>query len=113
MSAILPSLPALLSQPFSPLSIAFPLPLPLHSTCSSLLTTQLGQGEVEQVATYIQQSTIPIPFLVVLLLQFLFMLIDRIIYLRKSLPMKFLFNVFLIIAWHSYLFFILPYYTQR
>lgn len=112
MSAILPSLPVIHSQPYSAPSIASPLPLPLFSTCPSHLTTQLGQGNVEQVATYIQQSTIPLPFLIVLLLQFLFMLIDRVIYLHKSLPMKFIFNVFLIIAWHGYLFFILPYYTE-
>lgn len=101
-----PCCPSLHPTPSAPPSILIP-------SCPLSITTQLGQGEVQQVATYIQQSTIPLPFLIVLLLQFLSMLMDRVIYLRKSIPMKLIFNVFLIIIWHAYLFFILPSYTNR
>ena len=114
LSSILPSLsPHPWPHPMTPPPLSSLLPPsspPLALLSSSM---QLGRGEVQQVATYIQQSTVPLPFLIVLLLQFLSMLVDRFIYLRKSLPMKLIFNVLLIIAWHAYLFFILPVITDR
>ena len=56
---------------------------------------------------------VPVPFLVMLLAQFLLMLIDRAIYLRKQVFGKFIFQILLVLVVHIWLFFILPYITNR
>lgn len=55
----------------------------------------------------------PIPFLVMLLAQFILMLIDRAIFLRKQVFGKFMFQILLVLVVHSWLFFILPAVTNR
>jgi hypothetical protein len=66
-----------------------------------------GEG-VGQAATFIQNNYIPLPFVLMLLLHFVSMLVDRAIYLRRALKVKFAFQIFLLIVWHLWLLFILP-----
>ncbi|KAL5467471.1 hypothetical protein EMCRGX_G031697 [Ephydatia muelleri] len=67
-----------------------------------------AQGGVVQVISLVKSNTVPMGFVVFLLLQFLSMLIDRAIYLRHSIKAKFIFHVFLLLIWHVWLFFVLP-----
>eukprot|EP00731_Ephydatia_muelleri_P026181 Em0018g281a len=67
-----------------------------------------AQGCVVQVISLVKSNTVPMGFVVFLLLQFLSMLIDRAIYLRHSIKAKFIFHVFLLLIWHVWLFFVLP-----
>ena len=61
-----------------------------------------------QVVSLIRSDSVPIGFVVFLLLQFLSMLVDRAIYLRHSIAAKFAFHVILLLVWHVWLFFVLP-----
>ncbi|KAI5632608.1 piezo non-specific cation channel, r-Ras-binding domain-containing protein [Phthorimaea operculella] len=56
---------------------------------------------------------VPIPFLVMLLLQFVLIVVDRALYLRKYMLGKILFQYALIIGVHIWMFFILPFITER
>ena len=56
---------------------------------------------------------IPGPFLAMLLIQFCFIVIDRALYLKKCVVGKLIFQIFLVIGIHVWIFFILPYVTQR
>ncbi|GFO30477.1 piezo-type mechanosensitive ion channel component [Plakobranchus ocellatus] len=69
-----------------------------------------GDGDV---ATYIQDNKIPIPFLVMLILQFIFIVIDRGLFLRKNVLGKFIFQLCLVIGIHLWMFFLLPLITER
>ncbi|KAK3771249.1 hypothetical protein RRG08_024328 [Elysia crispata] len=69
-----------------------------------------GDGDV---ATYIQDNKIPIPFIVMLILQFVFIVIDRGLFLRKNVLGKFIFQILLVIAIHIWMFFLLPSITER
>ncbi|XP_065187003.1 piezo-type mechanosensitive ion channel component 1-like isoform X2 [Sycon ciliatum] len=65
------------------------------------------------VTTYISQNYIPRTFLAMVLVQFLLMIVDRILYLRKLIFVKFVFQITLLIAVHAWLFFILPAISER
>ncbi|XP_065913837.1 piezo-type mechanosensitive ion channel component 1-like isoform X3 [Dysidea avara] len=67
-----------------------------------------GANGVTTVASYIQDNNIPIPFVAMLFSHFMAMVIDRAIYLRKSVLAKLIFFLFQLVAWHLWLFFILP-----
>ncbi|RUS88527.1 hypothetical protein EGW08_003703 [Elysia chlorotica] len=69
-----------------------------------------GDGDV---ATYIQDNKIPVPFIVMLILQFIFIVIDRALFLRKNVLGKFIFQILLVIAIHIWMFFLLPLITER
>ncbi|GFR91628.1 piezo-type mechanosensitive ion channel component [Elysia marginata] len=69
-----------------------------------------GDGDV---ATYIQDNKIPIPFLVMLILQFVFIVVDRALFLRKHVLGKFIFQICLVIVIHMWMFFLLPSITER
>lgn len=56
---------------------------------------------------------IPVPFLIMLVTQFILIVIDRALYLRKNILGKFIFQILLVILIHVWLFFILPYVTKR
>lgn len=55
----------------------------------------------------------PEAFLVMLLLQFSTMIIDRALYLRKTVLGKLFFQVVLVFGVHFWMFFILPAVTER
>lgn len=56
---------------------------------------------------------IPVPFLIMLVTQFILIVIDRALYLRKNILGKFIFQILLVILIHVWLFFVLPYVTKR
>ncbi|XP_072013632.1 piezo-type mechanosensitive ion channel component 2-like isoform X2 [Amphiura filiformis] len=64
-----------------------------------------GQTDVTQL---VMSNTIPTTFLILLIIQFVLMIVDRGIYLRKSITAKFIFLIVMVIAVHLYFFFILP-----
>ncbi len=55
---------------------------------------------------------VPVDFLILLLVQFLIIIIDRAFYLRRNVRGKLFFQFFQIIIVHIWLFFILPDITQ-
>ncbi|XP_050551095.1 piezo-type mechanosensitive ion channel component isoform X5 [Spodoptera frugiperda] len=72
--------------------------------------THQGDGGVQ---TYLEENKVPIPFLVMLILQFALIVIDRALYLRKFMLGKILFQYALIIGVHIWMFFVLPFITER
>ncbi|XP_063376521.1 piezo-type mechanosensitive ion channel component isoform X1 [Cydia fagiglandana] len=72
--------------------------------------THQGDGGVK---AYLEENKVPIPFLVMLILQFALIVIDRALYLRKFMLGKILFQYGLIIGVHVWMFFVLPFITER
>ncbi|CAH0726071.1 unnamed protein product, partial [Brenthis ino] len=72
--------------------------------------THQGDGGVQ---AYLEENKVPIPFLVMLILQFGLIVIDRALYLRKFMLGKILFQYALIIGVHVWMFFVLPFITER
>ncbi|XP_013133441.1 PREDICTED: piezo-type mechanosensitive ion channel component [Papilio polytes] len=72
--------------------------------------THQGDGGVQ---AYLEENKVPIPFLVMLILQFALIVIDRALYLRKFMLGKILFQYALIIGVHVWMFFVLPFITER
>jgi len=54
-----------------------------------------------------------VPFLAMLLAQFVLIIIDRALYLRKQVVGKFFFHIFLVVLVHVWIFFVLPHITGR
>ncbi|KRJ97823.1 piezo-type mechanosensitive ion channel component isoform X15 [Drosophila yakuba] len=67
----------------------------------------------EGVQTYLAENKVPIPFLIMLLVQFLLIVIDRALYLRKALVNKIIFHFFSVIGIHIWMFFVVPAVTER
>ena len=67
----------------------------------------------EAVTSLIQDNRVPVPFLVMLLASFVLFIIDRALYLRKNVFGKFLYQVVLVVLVHAWMFFVLPYVTDR
>ncbi|KAK2582220.1 hypothetical protein KPH14_004571 [Odynerus spinipes] len=76
----------------------------------SAFGTQQGDGGV---TAYLQENRVPMPFLLMLLLQFALIVIDRALFLRKSIVGKLIFQYCLIFGVHVWMFFILPSVTER
>ncbi|XP_054011749.1 piezo-type mechanosensitive ion channel component isoform X2 [Hylaeus anthracinus] len=76
----------------------------------SAFGTQQGDGGV---TAYLQENRVPMPFLLMLLLQFALIVIDRALFLRKSILGKLIFQYCLIFGVHVWMFFILPSVTER
>ncbi|XP_039260902.2 piezo-type mechanosensitive ion channel component 1-like isoform X4 [Styela clava] len=69
--------------------------------------------EASDVVSNISSNKVPTGFLVMLLIQFGMMFIDRALYLRKNLTGKLIFQVCLVIGVHVWMFFLLPYINER
>lgn len=65
------------------------------------------------VTAYLEENKVPVTFLVMLLLQFVLIIIDRALYLRKYMLGKVIFQYALIVVIHIWMFFILPGVTER
>lgn len=63
--------------------------------------------------TYLEDNKVPVPFLVMVILQFALIVIDRALYLRKYILGKFFYQMFLVTLVHSTMFFALPAVTER
>ncbi|XP_049832005.1 piezo-type mechanosensitive ion channel component isoform X1 [Schistocerca gregaria] len=72
--------------------------------------TQQGDGGV---SSYLQENKVPVPFLVMMILQFALIIIDRSLFLRKFILGKIIFQFFLVIGVHIWMFFVLPAVTER
>uniref|UniRef100_A0AAQ5X1N2 Piezo-type mechanosensitive ion channel component n=1 Tax=Amphiprion ocellaris TaxID=80972 RepID=A0AAQ5X1N2_AMPOC len=65
------------------------------------------------IASTLSEDQVPEAFLVMLLIQFSTMIIDRALYLRKAVLGKLIFQVTLVFGIHFWMFFILPAVTER
>ncbi|KAM3605845.1 uncharacterized protein V6R79_005812 [Siganus canaliculatus] len=65
------------------------------------------------IASTLSEDQVPEAFLVMLLIQFSTMIIDRALYLRKAVLGKLVFQVTLVFGIHLWMFFILPAVTER
>ncbi|KAM9365017.1 piezo-type mechanosensitive ion channel component 1 [Pholidichthys leucotaenia] len=65
------------------------------------------------IASTLSEDQVPEAFLVMLLIQFSTMIIDRALYLRKSVLGKLIFQLILVFGIHLWMFFILPAVTER
>ncbi|XP_030384819.1 piezo-type mechanosensitive ion channel component isoform X4 [Scaptodrosophila lebanonensis] len=78
--------------------------------------TAFGTQQTESdggVQTYLAENKVPVPFLIMLLVQFLLIVIDRSLYLRKALVNKIIFHFFSVIGIHIWMFFVVPAVTER
>uniref|UniRef100_A0A2M4CXL1 Putative piezo-type mechanosensitive ion channel component 2 n=1 Tax=Anopheles darlingi TaxID=43151 RepID=A0A2M4CXL1_ANODA len=76
----------------------------------SAFGTQEGDGGV---LSYFEENRVPVTFLLMLIIQFFLIVVDRALYLRKNIVGKILFQFFLIIGLHVWMFFVLPSTTER
>lgn len=65
------------------------------------------------ITSSLSENQVPEAFLVMVLFQFSTMIIDRALYLRKTVLGKLIFQVILVFGIHFWMFFILPAVTQR
>ncbi|XP_046898435.1 piezo-type mechanosensitive ion channel component 1 isoform X1 [Hypomesus transpacificus] len=65
------------------------------------------------IASTLSEDQVPEAFLVMLLIQFSTMIIDRALYLRKTVLGKLIFQILLVLGIHLWMFFILPAVTER
>lgn len=70
-------------------------------------------GGEDTIKDYFEENRVPTAFLLILIVQFCFMILERALYLRKNLQGKLIFQLFLIIAVHGFFFFYLPKETGR
>ncbi|XP_030385687.1 piezo-type mechanosensitive ion channel component isoform X1 [Scaptodrosophila lebanonensis] len=65
------------------------------------------------IHSYIQENKVPFSFLIMLIVQFLTIVIERAIYLRKALVHKIVFHYITVVGIHFWMFFLVPYLTAR
>nr|CAI9713051.1 unnamed protein product [Rangifer tarandus platyrhynchus] len=73
----------------------------------------LQKHSASDLAESLSEETVPGAFLVMVLVQFGMMLVDRALYLRKAVLGKCAFQILLVLGTHLWLFFILPGITMR
>ncbi|XP_038069758.1 piezo-type mechanosensitive ion channel component 1-like isoform X2 [Patiria miniata] len=75
----------------------------------AIFSYSFGEEQAQSdVTELITSNSIPLFFVLFLLLQFVLMVIDRAIYLRKAVVAKFIFLIVVIISVHVWMFFLLP-----
>ncbi|XP_039998805.1 piezo-type mechanosensitive ion channel component 2 isoform X2 [Xiphias gladius] len=72
-----------------------------------------GKHSAADITSSLSEDQVPGPFLVMVLIQFGTMVVDRALYLRKSVMGKVIFQVFLVFGIHFWMFFILPGVTKK
>lgn len=80
----------------------------IHST-----PPQPQKHSAADITSSLSEDQVPGPFLVMVLIQFGTMVVDRALYLRKSVMGKVIFQVFLVFGIHFWMFFILPGVTMK
>ena len=70
-----------------------------------------GSGPI--VTGLISDNKVPLPFLLMVLLQFLLIIADRALYLRKYVFGKFVYQIILVAGVHVWMFFVLPLINHR
>lgn len=79
---------------------------------TSALPTQKHSAATD-ITSSLSDDQVPEAFLVMLLIQFSTMVVDRALYLRKTVLGKLAFQVALVLAIHVWMFFVLPAVTER
>lgn len=90
----------------------YPLIAPYQWSFSAQIEPLQNQKGSTGIADYVKSNKIPVGFLITLLLQFAFIVVDRVLYLRRNLRAKIVFHVLNVIGWHVLLFVIIPNYTK-
>ncbi|XP_038573421.1 piezo-type mechanosensitive ion channel component 2 isoform X2 [Micropterus salmoides] len=72
-----------------------------------------GKHSAADITSSLSEDQVPGPFLVMVLIQFGTMVVDRALYLRKSVVGKVIFQVILLFGIHFWMFFILPIVTEK
>ncbi|XP_029971241.1 piezo-type mechanosensitive ion channel component 2 [Salarias fasciatus] len=72
-----------------------------------------GKHSSADITSSLSEDQVPGPFLVMVLIQFGTMVVDRALYLRKSVMGKVIFQVILVFGIHFWMFFILPGITEK
>ncbi|XP_067331483.1 piezo-type mechanosensitive ion channel component 2 isoform X3 [Channa argus] len=72
-----------------------------------------GKHSAADITSSLSEDQVPGPFLVMVLIQFGTMVVDRALYLRKSVMGKVIFQVILVFGIHFWMFFILPGVTDK
>ncbi|XP_054623072.1 piezo-type mechanosensitive ion channel component 2 isoform X2 [Dunckerocampus dactyliophorus] len=72
-----------------------------------------GKHSAADITSSLSEDQVPGPFLVMVLIQFGTMVVDRALYLRKSVMGKVIFQVILVFGIHFWMFFILPGITEK
>ncbi|KAF7662015.1 hypothetical protein LDENG_00248340 [Lucifuga dentata] len=72
-----------------------------------------GKHSAADITSSLSEDQVPGPFLVMVLIQFGTMVVDRALYLRKSVFGKVIFQVILVFGIHFWMFFILPGVTEK
>ncbi|KAM4727569.1 piezo-type mechanosensitive ion channel component 2 isoform 2-T2 [Anableps anableps] len=72
-----------------------------------------GKHSTADITSSLSEDQVPGPFLVMVLIQFGTMVVDRALYLRKTVMGKVIFQVILVFGIHFWMFFILPGVTEK
>ncbi|KAL6104091.1 piezo2 [Pungitius sinensis] len=72
-----------------------------------------GKHSAADITSSLSEDQVPGPFLVMVLIQFGTMVVDRALYLRKTVMGKVVFQVILVFGIHFWMFFILPGITEK
>lgn len=72
--------------------------------------TQQGDGGV---SSYLEDDRVPVLFLLMLILQFTLIIVDRGIFLRKNITAKIIFQFIQVFVLHIWLFILFPIITER
>lgn len=67
----------------------------------------------KNILNYFEENKVPTSLLFLIIMQFIVIIIDRMLYLRKNMIGKVIFHYIMIITIHSWMFFILPVKTNR
>lgn len=65
------------------------------------------------ISYFVKSDRVPLGYLAILLLQFMSIILDRVLYLRRCMLLKIIFHITSCLFIHVWLFLIVPMYTKR